>query len=128
IIMAHFTDKVNSGEYKTLEDLGNALCTGDHIPFAAAGMPVEEGYLNGFSEEISGFTDGYMFGPMIGAIPFVGYVFTVEDQTKTDEFMNTLNEKADLCWNICTAADEKYSAAVGNTVCFVMCPLSLEEE
>ena len=37
-------------------------------------MPVEEGYLAGFEVEIKGFKKGVTFGPMIGTIPFVGYI------------------------------------------------------
>lgn len=41
------------------------------------GMNVEEGPLNGFSSDVKGFKDGYVFSPMIGTIPFVAYVFEV---------------------------------------------------
>lgn len=126
-VIADFTDKVNSGEYDSLEDLGNALVEGEYLGFAGAGMPVEPGYLNGFTDEVKGFSDGYMFSPMIGSIPFVGYVFTLEEGTDAEEFMKSLEELSDLRWNICTEADEKQYTAVGDKVCFVMSPVNFEE-
>lgn len=126
-VTADFQDKVNSGSYKSTEELATALAEADYLPFDGAVMQVEEGWLNGFSEEISGFQEGYMFGPVIGSIPFVGYVFVVNDDVKPMDFMKTLDAAADLGWNICTQADEKSSAAVNETVCFVMAPASFEE-
>ena len=92
-----------------------------------ATMPVEPGFLNGFDNaEITGFDAGVMFAPMIGTIPFVGYVFTLSEGTDVVEFVKTLEENANLRWNICTSADEMVSAVEGNTVFFVMSPMSLE--
>jgi len=81
-------------------------------------MEVSEGYLDGFDAEISGFSKGVKFSPMIGAIPFVGYVFETD---KPDDLLNTLSEHFDLAWNICTEADEQVSAIRGNLVFFLMC-------
>ena len=92
-----------------------------------ASMPVEEGFLNGFDNEIKGFKEGVMFGPAIGTIPFVGYIFTVADGGDVDAFVKTLGDNANLRWNICTEAEEMICEAVGNTVFFVMCPTSFEE-
>lgn len=86
-------------------------------------MPVTPGYLNGFEEEISGFNSGVMFSPMIGSIPFVGYIFETD---APDELAATLEEKAMLNWNICTTADEMVTAVSGNYVFFVMAPYSFE--
>ena len=86
-------------------------------------MPVEEGYLNGFDGEISGFDKGVMFAPMIGTIPFVGYIFESSD---ADGLAKLLDEKAMLNWNICTVADEKVVETSGNYVFFVMAPNSFE--
>lgn len=82
-------------------------------------MPVEEGNLNGFEGEVKGFSKGTMFSPMIGTIPFVGYVFETDD---ADALVATLKEKAMLNWNICTVADEMVVKSNGNLVFFVMAP------
>lgn len=81
-------------------------------------MDVEEGYLNGFTEEIHGFTNGAMFSPMIGSIPFVGYVFESENP---NDLLASLNACADPAWNVCTRADETVSFVKGNLVFFLMC-------
>lgn len=112
---------------KTPQEIADALLTNEVIQFMPATMPVEEGFLNGFNDEIKGFEEGVMFGPMIGTIPFVGYIFTVAE-SDVDAFVNTLKDNANLRWNICTEAEEMICEAVGNTVFFVMCPTEFEEE
>jgi hypothetical protein len=92
-------------------------------------MEVEPGLLNGFDNaEITGFEEGVLFAPMIGSIPFVGYVFTLADDADVDAFETTLKDNANLAWNICTEADEMVVDHVGSEVFFVMCPASLDEE
>ena len=90
-------------------------------------MDVEPGYLNGFTEEIDGFEEATMFGPMIGTIPFVGYIFEVEDDTDVDSFIETLKDHANLRWNICTEAEELTLGKEGNKVFFLMSPMSFKE-
>lgn len=91
-------------------------------------MPVEEGLLNGFGNtEVTGFSEGVMFAPMIGSIPFVGYVFTLEEGADAETFMQSLKDSADLNWNICTAADEMTVEQSGNKVFFLMSPLNFSE-
>ena len=91
-------------------------------------MPVEEGWLNGFGDaEITGFKEGAMFGPMIGTIPFVGYVFELKDETDVNQFISILKSNADLRWNVCTEADEMAVCSVDKKVFFVMCPKYFEE-
>lgn len=93
----------------------------------AATIPVEAGFLTGFDNaEITGFESGVMFAPMIGTIPFVGYVFTLADGADVAAFVKTLEDNANLRWNICTQADEMVAHAEGNTVFFVMAPASLD--
>lgn len=107
---------------KDLDTVANSIIA--DLPLATATMPVEEGYLNGFTDEIKGFNSGVMFGPMIGSIPFIGYVFETDD---ADALIKLLKSKADLRWNICTAADEMATAKSGNYVFFVMAPTTFEE-
>lgn len=78
-----------------------------------------EGYLAGFDNEISGFSKAVMFTPMIGSIPFVGYVFETDD---TDKLLSTLKENANPAWNICVEADETVYSVKDGLVLFLMCP------
>ncbi len=100
-------------------DIATALTESPNFVYAGATMEVEPGYLMGFTEEISGFDDGVMFAPMIGSVPFVGYVFTVSNDP--EGFLATLNSCNDPRWNICTEADETVSTIYGDKVCFIMC-------
>ena len=110
------------------ESIANQLIANKIIPFMPAVMPVEEGLLNGFGDaEITGFKEGAMFGPMIGSIPFIGYVFELKDETDVNQFISTLKSNADLRWNICTEADEMAVCSVDKKVFFVMCPKYFEE-
>ena len=110
------------------ESIANQLIANKIIPFMPAVMPVEEGGLNGFGDaEITGFKEGAMFGPMIGSIPFIGYVFELKDETDVNQFISTLKSNADLRWNICTEADEMVVCSVDKKVFFVMCPKYFEE-
>lgn len=110
------------------ESIANQLIANKIIPFMPAVMPVEEGWLNGFGDaEITGFKEGAMFGPMIGTIPFIGYVFELKDETDVNQFISILKSNADLRWNVCTEADEMAVCSVDKKVFFVMCPKYFEE-
>ena len=87
-------------------------------------MEVEPGFLNGFEAEITGFNNGVMFAPMIGTIPFVGYIFETDN---TELLIDELETNASLNWNICTTADEMLVETHGNYVFFVMSPYSFGE-
>lgn len=126
-ILADFLAKVQENPQISNQELADALVANERIQFAPATMPVEEGYLAGFSEEIHGFSEAVTFGPMIGTIPFVGYVFTVSDGGDVDAFVENLKNTADMRWNICTEADEMVVQAEGNRVFFVMCRNNEEE-
>lgn len=87
-------------------------------------MEVEPGWLNGFENEIKTFNNGVMLAPMIGTIPFVGYIFETDD---TELLMSELEANALLNWNICTTADEMLVKAHDNYVFFVMSPYTFGE-
>lgn len=110
----------------TALDIANVLVTDESILFSGAAMNVEAGFLAGFTEEINGFADGAMYAPMIGSIPFVGYVFVLEEGADVEAFMTTLSEKSDPRWNICVEAEQTVIGAYNNTVFFLMCPKSNE--
>ncbi len=96
--------------------------------FNAVTMEVQPGLLNGFDNaEITGFSEGEMFAPMIGSIPFVGYVFTLDADTDVDAFVENLRANANPRWNICTEADETVIEQSSGKVFFLMCPMSLDE-
>lgn len=111
----------------TAQELADAILANPMIQFGGATAEVEPGLLSGFGNaEITGFDSGVMFAPMIGSIPFVGYVFTLEDGTDADAFMQLLSDNADPRWNICVEAEETVIETADNMVFFVMCPSQFE--
>ncbi len=119
-----FKSKANG----TCQEIADGLLENELIPFMGASMPVEPGLLSGFDNaEITGFKEGVMFGPAIGSIAFVGYVFELEEGTDVETFKTTLKDNANLRWNICVAAEEIVVENEGNKVFFVMCPTSFDE-
>ena len=110
--------------------IAETLMTNELIQFAPMVTEIDPGiFLQGFSlDTVEGFDKGAMFGPMIGSIPFIGYIFSLSDDADVDGFINTLTENADLRWNICVSADEMHTEKVGTTVFFLMSPLSLDTE
>ena len=114
-LLKDFTDRVNAEPELGAEELAKALLENPVIEFAGDALPVEPGLLTGFAQ-------GAMFAPMISTIPFVGYVFVLDEGADAEAFVQTLKDNADPRWNICTEADETIAEHVGNTVFFVMCP------
>ena len=126
-LYADFTAKVNAGE-TDVQAIVDALLSSGLLPFEGGmSAEMEEGFLMGFSSDIEGFEKAIMFGPMIGAIPFVGYVFELSSADESEAFCAKLLENADPRWNICTEADETVCGSVDNLVFFVMCSNQAEE-
>lgn len=80
-------------------------------------MEVEPGDLLGFNQPIQNFTEGASFSPMIGSIPFMGYIFHTSNP---ESLVEELESSYDLRWNICTEAEEFVLRVSGDYVMFVM--------
>lgn len=127
-LLADFNTRIAENPDISAQEMADALLTNSIIQFGGATMPVENGLLTGFGNaEITGFSEGVMFAPMISSIAFVGYIFKLEDGTDAESFKQTLADNADPRWNICTEADETVIESSGNTVFFLMCPSQIEE-
>ena len=112
----------------TAQEIADRILKNEIIQFMSGSMPVEEGTLSGFDNaEIKGFKEGAMFGPMMGSIAFVGYIFELSDDADVEAFKTTLKDSANLRWNICVEADELVVENEGNKVFFLMCPKSFEQ-
>ncbi len=124
-----FNEYVKANPGATAMDIANNVITNSVIPaeLSLMTMEIEAGYLNGFDNfEVTGFEQGAIFAPMMGTIPFVGYIFTLPADADVQAFMDSLTQNANLRWNICTSADEMTVSNVDNTVFFVMAPLSFD--
>ena len=113
-----YVNAFNSSKSSDADSMVNDLLEGVEAPYDLLPIEVEPGYLNGFDTEINGFNKGVMFAPMIGSIPFVGYVFETDNAGALETM---LKENANMRWNICTEADEMVSATKNNLVFFMMC-------
>lgn len=120
-LLAEFKTMANAG--KSAQEIADALLANSAIEFMGGSMPVEPGLLTGFDNtEITGFTSGVMFAPMVGSIAFVGYVFELESSAHASSLIAKLEASANPRWNICVTADEMVTGSAGNKVFFVMCP------
>ena len=126
-LLQAFKDMKANGEYTDVESAANTLITNPIIPFMGGSMAVEEGFLQGFNNDITGFKSGAVFMPMIGAIPFVGYVFELEEGADVDAFVQTLKDNANMRWLVCVEAEELVCRANGNYVYFCMSKKSFDE-
>ena len=122
-------DEFKDNPEGTAQEIAERIIGNEIIPFMGGANPIEPGLLSGFDNaEITGFKEGCMFGPMMGTIPFVGYIFVLEDGADVDAFEETLEDNANLRWNICTEAEELTVESEGNTVFFLMSPKEFEEQ
>lgn len=127
-LLHDFEVRVGENSEATALELAEGIIANEKILFSGGAVSVEEGLLTGFGNtEITGFEEGAMFAPMIGTIPFVGYVFDMEDAAGAEALVEVLTEHANPRWNICTEAEETVVGTVEDKVFFVMCPKSLEE-
>lgn len=117
-IGAAYVNAFNEIDSTDPNEIVNALIDKEIVDYSFGQMDVEPGFLDGFDADITGFNTGVKFSPMIGSIPFVGYVLETDD---TDALVDELNINANPRWNICTEADETVMAVKGNLVFFMMC-------
>ena len=92
-LLVVFAEHLKANPEATTQELADAVITNEKILFAGGSMPVEPGFLMGFSADITGFEEAVCFMPMIGTIPFMGYVFTLADGADVDAFTATLEKK-----------------------------------
>ncbi len=84
-------------------------------------VPVEPGYLSGFSADINGFESAVTFGPGMMGVAFMGYVFDLAEDADVAAFVKMLGENANPRWNVCTEAEMTAIGAYKNSVILVMC-------
>ena len=125
-LLGVFKDAIAANPAATADELAQAVISHESILFFGGVTPMEAGaeWMPGFTEVPTGWATCANFGPMMGSIAFVGYVFTLEEGADVDAFKATLEANADPRWQICVTADETIIENVGNTVFFLMSPFS----
>lgn len=112
----------------TADEMANLLVTNEVIQFMGGALPLEanQEFFNGFDDyKITGYESGALYMPMIGSIPFIGYVFELAEGADVEAFIKNLNDHANPRWNVCVTAEQTVIGAYGTTVFFLMCPSSL---
>lgn len=127
VLSQQFHALLEENKEMTPQEIAEAVIQNPQIQFAGDTAEVEEGLLTGFGNaEITGFDTGVMFAPIIGSIPFVGYVFSLDETADADSFVKLLEENANPRWNVCTEAEETVIETSENMVFFLMCPSQFE--
>jgi len=124
-----FETNMNDNPAATAVDAAFMLSMHESIPFMAGSAEVMPGLLSGFDNyEVNGFKSAASFGPMMGSIAFIGYVFELEEGADVNAFMTGLTENCNPAWNVCVTADQTVVGAYNNMVFFLMCPNSNQGE
>ena len=124
-LWAEFQQEITKNPDATPKEIADVLVGVMASQFKGEATAIEKGteYLAGFDNyQVTGYREGAMYGPTIGSIAFVGYVFELEDGTDSATFVKNLTENCNPRWNICVSAEQTACGAIGNRVFFVMCP------
>ncbi len=127
---AAFQQAITVNQDATAEELASALAESTAGLFFGTAAPIEKDaeYFAGFDNyRITGYKAAAVYMPMIGSIPFVGYVFELEDGVTPATFIKNLTDNCNPKWNVCVEADQTVAGAIGNRVFFLMCPKKMEE-
>lgn len=125
-VVSAFLDMENT-DSMTPEEIASQIIDQKLVPVDCEATAVTPGFLPGFSEDITGFINACNFGAIISPIPYTGYIFQLETESDADNFIQQLQDKANLNWNVCTSADEMKIAQKGDKVIFVMAPASFDD-
>lgn len=126
-----FETTMNDNPAATAVDAAFMVSMDESIPSEAmfGSGEIMPGLLSGFDNyEVTGFKSGAMFGPMMGSVAFIGYVFELEEGADVEGFMTALTENCNPRWNVCVEADQTVVGAYNNMVFFLMCPISAQGE
>lgn len=129
LVWNDFETIVNENKDADTKEIATKISEDEKIPFKLMVEDINPEYFAGFSNEFkpTGYKEATLFQPMIGSIPFVGYVFEMEENSDIEAFISSLTENADPRWNICVEADQTISGSIQNKVLFVMCPKDIDE-
>lgn len=124
VLTEQFQDEIKSE--KDIGKVASKISKNEILDIQVEVSAIEKGdYISGFQTEIQGFDRAVAIRPMIGSIPFVAYIFEVEN---AEQFAENLKSSADLRWNICTEADDLEVATVDDYVFFIMSPENFDQE
>jgi hypothetical protein len=125
---AAFQQAITVNQNATAEELAATLAESTAELFFGTASPIEKDaeYFAGFDNyRITGYKAVAVYMPMIGSIPFVGYVFELEDGVNPATFLKNLTDNSNPKWNVCVEAEQTVAGAIGNRAFFLMCPKTM---
>lgn len=87
-------------------------------------MPMEAGFFQGFTADVTGFKTAAVIAPMMSSALMV-YVFELDAGASVNEFVKTLNDNADPAWMICMTAETTTIGAIDNYVLVAYAPTAM---
>ncbi len=127
-IDANLTDAFKTNSDKSLDDIASIWQYNESIGFDTTYTHVVEGAMLGFGDaQITGFSDGVMLRPGDSTIPFIGYIFTLAQDTDKKEFMQMLKDNADLNFNGVNSADKVVVESDSDKVIVIITPESYDK-
>lgn len=106
----------------TAEEIANEMVKDGETEGYVVDVMGDDSYFMGFENaEITGYTEAARFSPMIGTIPFMAYIFILDEGADSAAFMQMLLDNCNPRWNICTEADTVKAEQSGNAILFLMC-------
>lgn len=116
VLCEEFEMVVMNNSEITLQDLMETIRSNPEIVFMCETQSVSAGNISGFNSDITGFMECFMLKPTIQTIPFVAYVFYLNENEDVETFEKKLYDNVNLKWNEVTEADEIVVTAVGRHV------------
>ena len=106
----------------TAEEIANEMVKDGETEGYVVSVMDADSYFMGFGNaEITGYAEAARFSPMIGTIPFMAYIFILDDGADSAAFTQMLLDNCNPRWNICTEADTTKVEQSGNAILFLMC-------
>lgn len=87
-------------------------------------MPMEAGFFQGFSADVTGFKSAAAIAPMMSSALMV-YVFELDAGANVREFVKHLNDNADPAWMVCMTAETTTIGAIDNYVLVAYAPTNM---
>ena len=115
-----FFEKAKDG--MTAEEIANEMVKDGETEGYVVDIMGADSYFMGFGNaEITGYAEAARFSPMIGTIPFMAYIFILDEGADSAAFIQMLLDNCNPRWNICTEADTIKAEQSGNAILFLMC-------
>ena len=125
----HFVNVFLNNSDKSLHEIADAIISDSGLGgHTCTVTDVSEGVLKGFGNaEIAGFKKAVLVSTRSVKLPFLAYVFELEDGTDAENFKQTLKDNVDLKYNGITSADEIIVQDKGDKVVVIITPDKIDK-